>query len=81
MSYIYHYNNVREHSSVDYQTPFAYLNQKQPEIDDNLRHVQFFILDDVSVTLGPWSGYNAWHSTFTSKNLGACRFFLSSRSG
>ena len=58
LGYIYYYNNVREHSSLDYQTPFAYLKHKQPDIDEHLRHVQPFILDDVSVTLGPWSGYN-----------------------
>ena len=58
MGYIYYYNNVREHSSLDYQTPFAHLKQLQPDIDDHLRLVQPFILDDVSVELGPWSGYN-----------------------
>jgi transposase len=58
MGYMYYYNNVREHSSLDYQTPFAYLKQKQPLIDDDLRLVQPFILDDVAVELGPWSGYN-----------------------
>jgi len=58
MGYIYYYNNVREHSSLDYQTPFAYLKQQQPDIDDHLRLAQPFILDDVSVQLGPWSGYN-----------------------
>jgi len=58
MGYIYYYNNVREHSSLDYQTPFAYLKQQQPEIDSDIRYVQPLILDDVSVALGPWSGYN-----------------------
>jgi transposase len=58
MGYIYYYNNVREHSSLDYQTPFAHLKQLQSDIDDHLRLVQPFILDDVSVELGPWSGYN-----------------------
>jgi transposase len=58
MGYIYYYNNVREHSSLDYQTPFAYLKQQLPNIDDHLRLAQPFILDDVSVQLGPWSGYN-----------------------
>jgi transposase InsO family protein len=58
MGYIYYYNNVREHSSLDYQTPFAHLKELRPDIDDHLRLVQPFILDDVSVELGPWSGYN-----------------------
>jgi len=58
MGYIYYYNNVREHSSLDRQTPFAHLKQQQPDIDDHLRSPQPFILDDVSVQLGPWSEYN-----------------------
>ena len=71
MGYIYYYNNVREHSSLDYQTPFAYLKQQQPHIDDHLRLVQPFILDDVSVQLGPWSGYNvlAQHPTAMTPGL------------
>ena len=32
--------------------------KKRPDIDDDLRHFQPFVLDGVSVTLGPWSGYN-----------------------
>ena len=56
--YIHYYNNFREHSSLDYQTPFDHLIQQNPEIDHNLRFVQPLILDDVAVALGPWSGYN-----------------------
>jgi putative transposase len=58
LGYLYYYNNLREHSALDYQPPFAYLKQQQPAIDDHIRFVQPFILDDVSVRLGPWSGYN-----------------------
>jgi transposase InsO family protein len=58
LGYIYYYNNVREHSSLDYQIPYQYLKMQLPEIDDNIRYVQPIILDDVSVKLGPWSGYN-----------------------
>ncbi len=58
MGYIYYYNNVREHSSLDFQTPFAYLKHAQPHLDDSIRYAQPFILDNVSVALGPWSGYN-----------------------
>jgi transposase-like protein len=58
MGYIYYYNNVREHSSLDYQTPFAHLIEQQPELHDDIRYVQPIILDDASVALGPWSGYN-----------------------
>lgn len=56
--YIYYYNNVRDHSSLDYQPPFAHLKQQQPDIDDDIRYVQPFMLDKASVALGPWSGYN-----------------------
>ncbi len=56
--YIYYYNNVREHSSLDDQTPFAHLKRQLPDLDDNIRYLQPFMLDDVSVALGPWSGYN-----------------------
>ena len=56
--YIYYYNNLREHSSLGYQTPFEYLKQQLPHLNDNLRFQQPFLLDDVSVALGPWSGYN-----------------------
>ena len=56
--YIYYYNNVREHSSLDDQIFYQYLKMQLPEIDDNIRYVQPIILDDVSVKLGPWSGYN-----------------------
>ena len=56
--YIYYYNNVREHSSLDDQIPYQYLKMQLPEIDDNVRYVLPIILDDVSVKLGSWSGYN-----------------------
>ena len=56
--YIYYYNNVRDHSSLDYQPPFCHLKQQLPCLDDHIRYVQPFMLDQVSVALGPWSGYN-----------------------
>jgi hypothetical protein len=56
--YIYYYNNVRDHSSLDYEPPFEYLRQQQPDLDEDIRYVQPFMLDDVSVAIGPWSGYN-----------------------
>lgn len=71
LGYIYYYNNVREHSSLDYQIPYQYLKMQLPEIDDNIRYVQPIILDDVSVKLGPWSGYNvlAHHRKRTNANF------------
>ena len=56
--YIYYYNNVREHSSLDDQIPYQYLKMQLPEIDDNIRYVPPIILDDVLVKLGLWSGDN-----------------------
>ena len=35
-----------------------YMKMQMPEINDTIRFAQPFILDDVSVKLGPWSGYN-----------------------
>lgn len=58
LGYIYYYNNVREHSSLGEKTPFEYLKEQMPEIDDTIRYVQPFLLDSVAVKLGPWSGYN-----------------------
>jgi len=58
MGYIYYYNNVREHSSLGYQTPFEYLKDQLPEIDDNIRVLIPIMLDEAAVALGPWSGYN-----------------------
>ena len=58
LGYIYYYNNLREHSSLDYETPFAYLKKHLPEIDDRIRYVVPILLDKAAVKLGVWSGYN-----------------------
>lgn len=58
MGYAYYYNNVREHSSLGYKTPFAHLKERLPDINDDIRVVRPFMLDEVAVGLGPWSGYN-----------------------
>jgi len=57
MGYIFYCNNIREHSSLGYQTPFAHLKTQLPNIDDNIRFVVPIMLDNVSIQLGPWSGY------------------------
>ena len=54
----YYYNNVREHSSLNYQTPFSYLKTQLSDINDKIRFVVPIMLDKVSVALGPWSGYH-----------------------
>ena len=71
LGYIYYYNNVREHSSLGYKTPFAYLKQQLSEIDDDIRTVIPIILDEVAVALGPWSGYNvlAQHRRMLERNV------------
>jgi len=56
--YIYYYNNVREHSSLDYQTPFSHLKTQLPDINDKIRLVIPVMLDKAPVALGPWSGYH-----------------------
>ena len=58
LGYIYYYNNVREHSSLDYKTPFHTLKQRLPDIDDNIRYTIPVLLDTAAVKIGPWSGYN-----------------------
>jgi len=58
LGYIYYYNNVREHSSLAYQTPFDSLSAQLSDIDPAIRYVQPILLDSASVQLGQWSGYN-----------------------
>jgi hypothetical protein len=53
MSYICYYDNLREHSSLGYQTPFAYLKSQLPDIDDKTRFVILIMLDKAYVQLGP----------------------------
>jgi len=58
MGYIYYHNNGRDHSSLNYQTPFSYLKTQLPDINDKIRFVVPIMLDKTSVALGPWSGYH-----------------------
>jgi transposase len=58
LNYIYYYNNVRKHSGIGRITPFAHLYSQMPELDDRIRVVPPLFLDNISVDLGPWSGYH-----------------------
>ena len=58
LGYIYYYNNLREHSAIDFKTPFSCLKAHLPDIDDKIRFVIPIMLDKVAVELGPWSGYH-----------------------
>jgi transposase-like protein len=71
MGYIYYYDNLRGHSSLNYQTPFAHLKLQLPDIDDKIRFTIPIMLDDVSVRLGPWSGYHvlAQHQIYNLTSL------------
>ena len=74
--YIYYYNNLREHSSLDNQTPFEYLRKHMPEVHEDMKYVQPILLDDISSAIGSWSGYNVLaqnhnrcHDTFASSRV------------
>lgn len=58
LNYIYYYDCVREHSSLNDMAPFDYLKKQMPEIDDTIKLVPPIMLDNVSTKIGPWSGYN-----------------------
>ena len=58
LNYIYYYNNVRKHSGIGRLTPFQHLVRQMPELDDRIRIVPPLFLDNISVELGPWSGYH-----------------------
>ena len=63
MGYIYYYNNVREHSALNYQPPFQVLKLGLPGIHDSIRYTIPVLLDYAAVSIGPWCGYNvlAWN--------------------
>lgn len=58
LNYIYYYNCVRKHSGIEYKTPFMKLQTEVPTIDDTIKYVPPIFLDQLSVDLGPWSGYH-----------------------
>ncbi len=58
LNYIYYYNNVRKHSGIGRITPYQHLSSQLPTLDDRIRIVPPLFLDNISVDLGPWSGYH-----------------------
>lgn len=58
LGYIYYYNNLREHSSLNNLTPYQHLKRELPQISDDIRFVLPIMLDKVSIQLGDWSGYH-----------------------
>ena len=58
LNYIYYYNNVRKHSSLGRLTPYQYLSSQMPTLDARIRIVPPLFLDNISIDLGPWSGYH-----------------------
>jgi transposase len=80
MGYLYYYNNVREHSALEYRTPYQRLEEQLPDLDEGIRFVVPILLDNVAVELGPWSGYHVlaqhrvlvWYGPYTYPHL-LCR--------
>jgi transposase len=58
LNYIYYYNNVRKHSGIGRITPYQHLATQMPTLDARIRIVPPLFLDNISVDLGPWSGYH-----------------------
>jgi len=57
-NYIYYYNAVRKHSGINRETPVQRLFSQDPHLDARIKFVPPLILDNISVNLGPWSGYH-----------------------
>lgn len=69
-NYIYYYNCIREHSSLKDKTPYQYLKEQMPNINEDIRYTQPIMLDTVSTVIGPWGGYNV----LAQNRIGLCEF-------
>ena len=58
MNYLYYYNVVRKHSSLQRHSPFQHLTATTPDLDAKIKFVPPILLDNVAVQLGDWSGYH-----------------------
>jgi transposase len=58
MNYLYYYNVVRKHSSLQRRSPWQHLTATAPDLDAKIRFVPPILLDDIAVQLGDWSGYH-----------------------
>ena len=57
-NYMFYYNAVRKHSGINRETPVQRLFRLEPHLDDRIKFVPPLILDNISINLGPWSGYH-----------------------
>ena len=57
-NYMYYYNAVRKHSAINRETPVQRLFKQEPQLDARIKYVPPLILDNLSVSLGNWSGYH-----------------------
>ena len=58
MNYLYYYNVVRKHSSLQRRSPMQHLLSSSPNLDDKIRFVPPILLDNIAIQLGDWSGYH-----------------------
>mgnify|MGYP003756109787 CR=1 FL=1 len=58
MNYLYYYNAVRKHSSLQRRSPWEHLVATSPDLDAKIRFVPPILLDNIAVQLGDWSGYH-----------------------
>ena len=81
-NYMFYYNAVRKHSGINRETPVQRLFRLEPHLDDRIKFVPPLILDNISINLGPWSGYHvlAQHHHACILHIFNCEgFFLISR--